>query len=153
MSRRLRWGQLAHSPAAHGLVEQSHDDSQRLQYLPHEDKVAVELTVRDSEAVELLGLPERMAAPHDMPLGVLLSSTLLRTVEAQSAIDPPQPEEGEDTSPPRLVGESLDNFVMDVLVKGEWQELPLGATIGSVGGIACGRNLGCVSFVGAQKRM
>jgi len=40
------YGQLAHSPATHGLVEQSHDDSQRLQYLPHEAKVAVELTTR-----------------------------------------------------------------------------------------------------------
>ena len=28
------YGQLAHSPAAHGLEEQSHDDSQRFQYLP-----------------------------------------------------------------------------------------------------------------------
>ena len=66
---------------------------------------------------------------------MLLSSALLRTVDIQSALEPPQPEEGEDTSPPRLSGESLDNFVMDVLVKGEWQELPLGTTIGSVGGM------------------
>ena len=76
--------ELGPSNAAHGLEEQSHDDSQRLQYLPHEAKVAVELAVGDMDAEELSGLPERMAAPLDMPLGVLLSSALLRTVEIQS---------------------------------------------------------------------
>ena len=129
------YGQLAHSPAAHGLEEQSHDDSQRLQYLPHEAKVAIELALGDMDAEELSGLPERMAAPLDMPLGVLLSSALLRTVEIQSANEPPLSEGGEGARTPRLAGNHLDSFVMDVLVKGEWQELPLGTTIGSVGGM------------------
>ena len=58
------YGQLAHSPAAHGLVEQSHDDSQRLQYLPHEAKVAIELAVGDMEAEEATHTPSLTHPPH-----------------------------------------------------------------------------------------
>ena len=87
--------QLAASPASTGLVEQSHADNQRLQYLPHEAKVAIEVVVSDGAAAVLHGFPERMAAPDDMPLGVLLSSALLRAVDAQSAVEPPQIEECE----------------------------------------------------------
>ena len=76
----------------------------------------------------------RQPCPHVelLHLGVLLSSTLLRTVDNQSAAEPPPLEGGEGPGPTRLAGEHLADFVMDVLVKGEWQELPLGATIGSV---------------------
>ena len=35
----------------------------------------------------------------------------------------------------RLAGERLGDFVVDVLIKGEWQELPLGATIESAVGM------------------
>ena len=35
--------------------------------------------------------------------------------------------------PNRLVAEQMGIYVMDVLVKGEWQEVPMGTTVGSVG--------------------
>ena len=57
--------QLAQSPVAYGLESQSRDDSQRLQYLPHETKVAIELAVQADAAEELRGLPEHLAAPQN----------------------------------------------------------------------------------------
>ena len=53
----------------------------------------------------------------------------------QSAVEPPQLEGGEVAVPTRLAGERLGDFVVDVLIKGEWQELPLGATIESAVGM------------------
>ena len=40
----------------------------------------------------------------------------------------------EGAVPPRLTADRLDDFVLDVFTKGEWQEVPLGTTIGAVVG-------------------
>ena len=68
-----------------------------------------------------------------MPLGVLLSAALLRAVHSQSGTQP-----GDDAMAvlqelDRRKIEQMDTYVMDVLVKGEWQEMPMGTTVGSIG--------------------
>ncbi len=104
---------LAQSRIALGITDQSPEENSRLQYLPHMKSVAV---VIQSEKVE----DQHVAAPLDMPLGVLLAGVLLRSTTKPLAYSL------------RLPEEELDKCVLDVLVHDQWQDLPLGTTLEAV---------------------